>query len=119
MSEDKPEEKPRWQDMVIDLSPEQKAMRPLKDAMAVLEDAMIGVRVQKGVPIPSAKPRGKSGRRTPTYPWDTMNIGDSFVFPLSIGRSGYAAALQAGRSRDKRFVVRKMDGGSYRCWRVA
>ena len=37
MSEDKPEEKVRWQDVVIDLSPEQKDMRLRKMRLELLE----------------------------------------------------------------------------------
>lgn len=74
------------------------------------------LRVQKGIPIPVVKPRGGGAGRKPVYPWREMVIGDSFLFPESVGRAAYAAAIGASRG-DKRFVVRSVEQG-FRCWRV-
>lgn len=76
------------------------------------------IRIQKRVPIPVVKPRGPGGRRPPRYPWDKMEVGDSFLFPPEIGRASYAAAIQASRMNPgKTFVAYKTDEG-FRCWRT-
>jgi len=78
---------------------------------------MYAIRVQRGVPMPHIKPRGCGGRRTPLYPWDDMQVGDSFLFPDRIGRAAYAAAIQASKNGRTFKALRIEDG--FRCWRVA
>ena len=75
-----------------------------------------GIRVQKDVPLPPCKPRGRNGHSVPRYPWNMMQVGDSFLFPLHIGRGGHAAAANAS-TEYRKFVCRKVDDG-YRCWRI-
>jgi hypothetical protein len=78
---------------------------------------LFAVRVQKNIPMPMVTPRGFGGTAKPKYPWRTMDVGDSFLFPERIGRAGYAAALQASKYTGRLFKVCRMDDG-YRCWRV-
>lgn len=75
------------------------------------------IRIQRNVPMPNVKPRGKGGAKTPKYPWQEMNVGESFLFPTEIGRASYAAAIQASKGGRKFKVFRTGDG--FRCWRVA
>jgi hypothetical protein len=73
--------------------------------------------IQKNIPMPVTKPRGKNGRRTEIYPWRQMQVGDSFLFPERIGRGAYAAAKARSNSGAEKFEVRKTEAG-FRCWRV-
>jgi hypothetical protein len=76
------------------------------------------ISIQKGVPIPAVKPRGREGSSPAKYPWRKMSVGDSFLFPSPITRQAFAAASLAEKFTGYRFVVRKTDEG-YRCWRIA
>lgn len=76
----------------------------------------VRIHIQRGIPIPTVKPRGPGGSKLPTYPWREMEIGDSFLFPESIGRASYSAAIQASQN-GRKYVVRAVDG-RFRCWRV-
>lgn len=67
------------------------------------------IRISKHYPIPS-----DSRAR---YPWDEMEIGDSFALPKAkIGTLKSAAVYQNKRSNNK-YVVR-LSGDKARCWRV-
>jgi len=64
------------------------------------------VKVEKGKPIP-----GK-------YPFDEMEVGDSFLIPEGVKRHTVAvAALRYWRKTGKKFTTRKVPEG-YCCWRV-
>ena len=69
------------------------------------------VRPTKSFPVPTDG-RGRSHRK---YPFDTMEIGESFVMPAS-SRPGSVA--HAKKTTGREFVVRKIDGNRYRVWRV-
>ena len=69
------------------------------------------IEVEKGIPIPKKKSRG----RPKVYPTYTMEVGESFVIPIEAHSSTRQAA---GRCKPKRFTIRKIDDGHYRCWRV-
>lgn len=66
--------------------------------------------IEKQIPIP-----GK-------YPFDDMDVGDSFFIPPHIRREGVnVAALRytkTPKGLNKRFTIRKVPDG-FRCWRMA
>ena len=66
------------------------------------------MKVEKDVPIPNR------------YPFDEMEVDDSFAVPPEIARNTVSVA--AGRYGDKhgmKFTVRRMDDKTLRCWRIA
>ena len=69
------------------------------------------ITIDKNVPIPE-KMRSK-------YPWEQMEVGDSFEFlPKLAKHSVYAVTRTAClRFPGKRFETRRV-GRQYRCWRV-
>lgn len=63
--------------------------------------------IEKGVPIP---------RR---FPFEEMEVGDSFAVPKEISKDAiYGSANYYGNKYNKKFTVRRMDDGTYRCWRI-
>ena len=73
--------------------------------------------IEKNVPIPS--PRG--GDRA--YPFDLMQVGDSFKIEKKdqgrVSASAWAHAKRASERGEKmRFIVRKVDADTCRIWRV-
>ncbi len=63
--------------------------------------------VERGVPLP-----GK-------YPFDTMEVGDSFALPKDVKRTTVSvAAMRYGRERGMKFTIRNTPLG-FRCWRIA
>ena len=65
------------------------------------------MKVEKGMPIPNR------------YPFDEMEVGDSFALPPGVARNTVSVA--AGRYGEKhamKFTVRRMDDKTLRCWRV-
>lgn len=86
-------------------------------------------KIEKGIPItpkikPSGRPQGSGV--LPTYPFNLMEIGDSFLYPCTDGLEQLAgrARLQSAayqstyiRNNPRAFVVRIVPTG-VRCWRT-
>lgn len=72
------------------------------------------IRVQKDVPVPTVR------NSRCKYPWATMEVGDSFLFPATMRKgSPYAAAYSASKTKHPRkYRVLKTQEGC-RCWRTA
>lgn len=65
------------------------------------------ISIEKGIPLPKR------------YPFDQMEVGDSFAVPPGVSRTTVAiAAMRYGRDHDMKFTIRMMPDRSYRCWRV-
>lgn len=63
--------------------------------------------IDKGIPVPRK------------YPFDQMEVGDSFAVPPDTHRTTVSiAALRYGRKHGMRFVTRTMPDRTLRCWRV-
>ena len=76
--------------------------------------------IESGVEIP---PQSQPLRKM-KYPFNRLNVGDSFVFPVATDEDREAiqnrlqsAAANWGRSRGMRFVTRRVTQG-IRVWRV-
>lgn len=68
---------------------------------------MSHLRIDKGIPLPKR------------YPFDQMEVGDSFAVPEGISRTRVSiAAMRYGRDHKMKFTVRQMPDRSLRCWRV-
>ena len=52
------------------------------------------------------------------YPFDKMEVGDSFKLNRSNKIRCACAAYQYGRRKDKKFTVRNIDDEHCRCWRI-
>ena len=75
-------------------------------------------KVEKDVPIPENVSRGSKSK----YPWDEMEVGDSFFVADADKRKkkSISATISQHRKLNKnfgRFVTRSIDGG-LRVWRV-
>jgi hypothetical protein len=69
--------------------------------------------IEKGIPTPHKK------GRTPDFPLDQMEVGDSFAFAGElVSRVRSSAAYQQRRFPMRAFSVRA-EGDHYRCWRIA
>ena len=63
--------------------------------------------IDKGIPLPKR------------YPFDQMEVGDSFAVPEGINRTRVSvAAMRYGREHKMKFTVRQMPDRSLRCWRL-
>lgn len=71
-------------------------------------------KIDRNIPIP-AEARGRPNR----YPFNQMNVGDSFAFPADIKTATAHAAARHHSRAGMRFIARKQPGGGYRCWRTA
>lgn len=71
------------------------------------------VRIERNIPIPPATPKKKKT----VYPWDDIDIGESFVHKGESKDVRTQASICA-RRYGKRFVVRKIKKGC-RVWRVS
>ena len=78
------------------------------------------IKIDKGVPIP---PPFIGVAR---YPWRTMEIGDSFLYPLRPGkemqalrRDASAHAASTGKRIGRKFRLRTLEGeAGVRVWRI-
>jgi hypothetical protein len=63
--------------------------------------------IDKNVPLPAR------------FPFEQMEVGDSFAVPSGVHRTTVSiAALRYGRKHGRKFITRKMPDGTIRCWRV-
>lgn len=63
--------------------------------------------VEKNVPIPAR------------YPFDKMEVGDSFAVPLGVARDAVAVSAGCyGEKHQMKFIVRLMPDRTMRCWRT-
>jgi hypothetical protein len=74
--------------------------------------------IEKGVPVPAL---GRGGRRVLKYPFNEMEVGDSFL--VSVGEDSRARVMTrlinaAGHYKPKRFKTAGVPDG-VRCWRIA
>jgi hypothetical protein len=76
--------------------------------------------IESGVEIP---PQAQPLRKM-KYPFNQLNVGDSFVFPVgpdedreAVQNRLQSAAANWGRSREMRFVTRRI-GSGIRVWRI-
>lgn len=67
------------------------------------------MKIEKSVPLP----KGRGNRID--YPFDKMEVGDSFVAEIETVRG---SSFYYGSKNNKKFVTRKQKDGTYRCWRV-
>lgn len=67
--------------------------------------------IEKGIPM---APSGASYAR---YPWDKMEIGDSFL--ARPGSNGRALAVNATAARPGKKFACRVNGGIHRVWRTA
>lgn len=52
------------------------------------------------------------------YPWQSMAVGDSFLFPEWVNFPCETARAYSRAHKPKDFIARKTREG-YRCWRIA
>ena len=63
--------------------------------------------IDKNVPLPMR------------FPFDGMQVGDSFAVPPDVSRPAInVAAMRYGRKHGVKFTVRLMPDRSLRCWRT-
>lgn len=71
--------------------------------------------IESGVPVPAPERNVKT--RNSKYPWNSMQVGDSF-FVADFTTKGFAGTVySAGKRSGRKFTVRAMDGG-VRVWRT-
>lgn len=68
--------------------------------------------IEKDIPLP--EPRGARTK----YPFEEMEIGDSFLFDKKQVNLIHFAKSQYGRRNNKKFSVRRINNDEYRCWRI-
>ena len=69
------------------------------------------IKIEKSVPLPV-------GLRCTQYPFDKLNVGESFEVQDSVNIIS-AASMYAIRHPPYKFSTRKQPGGKRRVWRVA
>ena len=71
------------------------------------------VKIEKNVPVPE-----RYSRSSAKYPWNTMEVGDSFLSHVSKIACLVSARAQAERKTGRKFITRTTPEG-VRVWRVA
>lgn len=72
------------------------------------------IKIQKGIEMPNTK-----GRKM-KYPFDTMEVGDSFEYPKGRAKNSVLSSAKSWAKRNKEkkdFAVRTVDG-KFRLWRT-
>lgn len=68
---------------------------------------MSKIRIDKGIPMPRK------------FPFEEMEVGDSFVVPPDTHRTTVnIAAKRFGDKHGMKFATRTMPDGTLRCWRI-
>jgi hypothetical protein len=71
------------------------------------------MKIEKGIPVTDQR-RGNHRK----YPWDEMEVGDSFFVPGKSPNTISSSANYQSKTRGWRFKVASLEGG-VRVWRVA
>lgn len=69
-----------------------------------------GFKIEKNIPVPD-------GYRRSNWPFDEMEVGDSFAVPKAKARVAKQAAYNRNKGIDRRYVTRS-EGDGVRIWRV-
>lgn len=74
-------------------------------------------KIDKKIPFPEW---GRKRGRPLKYPWDDMEVGDSFMFTKGSSKQNASqqAYLASIRLRPKSFKSAKDEEGNFRCWRI-
>ena len=72
------------------------------------------ITVERGIPMAT-----KVGDATRKYPFNTMEVGDSFALGNLSRDTVSNAAYAYGKINSNKFSVRKLPDGTHRCWRLA
>jgi uncharacterized protein (DUF2249 family) len=73
------------------------------------------IQIEKSVPLP----KKEDGRKRTKFPWDSMEVGDSFFVEGTKRTSMSSNITQINATRaPKKFTQRSVEGG-VRVWRVA
>lgn len=72
---------------------------------------MTTITLEPGRPVPPQ-------HRVEFYPWRTMAVGDSFLFPAFVNHPHQTARAASRRLAPMKFTARKTRDG-VRCWRIA
>ncbi len=73
------------------------------------------IAIDKDIPLPPKKGGPGRGRK---YPWNEMEVGDSFLLMAKNMPSASAGATTTGRRLGFKFTVRA-ENGAFRIWRIA
>ena len=77
------------------------------------------MRIEKNIPLPPPRKGGHNGRSYAKYPWDKMEIGDSFMFPVGATKSAHTSVCFRNKFHaHTKFIARRVEAG-IRCWRIA
>lgn len=69
--------------------------------------------IEKGIPIPGANPQR-------VWPFDKLEVGDSFLIPEKMERRARNAASAYQRDHaGVKLTIRKVEGNRWRLWRVS
>ena len=74
------------------------------------------IKIEKGVPVP---PKSRNGGRKLKYPFDQMEVGDSFAANAPQNTVLSSARAYARRNPGMTFTTREIDKKSCRVWRIA
>jgi hypothetical protein len=82
----------------------------------------MAIEIRKSVPLPAHgnTGRGSGGGGVPTFPFEAMQVGDSFETPNK--RVPAAASAWRGRKPERqsiKFVTRRLPSGNVGVWRTA
>ena len=74
------------------------------------------IKVEKKIEMPE---RWHTNGRKPVYPWESMKVGDSFLFPETVAPSAARSVVHYRNAvGTAKFATRKTEDG-YRCWRIS
>lgn len=73
-------------------------------------DKLSDIKIEKKIPVPVVPGNAK-------YPWDLMEVGDSFLCPAGKESSMRSNVSAAGKKLKRKYIGRKTDEG-YRVWRI-
>lgn len=84
----------------------------------ILKDTDMEIQIESGIAAPNDG-LGQLRGREPKYPFQKMNVGDSFVLDQQSNHaSARVCAIQYAARSGKRFATRTIDNG-LRIWRIA
>lgn len=73
---------------------------------------MTDFKIEQGIPVPLGDARSR-------YPFQSMNVGDSFALTPQQVRSARNSMHAYAKRSGTRFTLREVGDGVWRCWRIS
>jgi hypothetical protein len=75
-------------------------------------------KIEKNVPMTKSRRAGKYSEGAIQYPWDSMDVGDSFAIKDAALAARVRVAANCVNTKGQKYFTTRTTANGYRCWRI-